>query len=119
MLEIRAVEVTSGNIGDAPMLPELLSPIAPDEEISSVTADGGYNTRKCHDAIAERGAHAESPPRKKAKPWKTESKARLCATRRCGRRNTWDARSGDDGADITAEAAHRRKCTASSCWVNA
>ena len=32
--------------------------------------DGAYDTRKCHDAIAERGAHAVMPPRKNAKPWK-------------------------------------------------
>ncbi|SDF61196.1 hypothetical protein SAMN04488105_13521, partial [Salipiger thiooxidans] len=36
----------------------------------SVTADGAYDTRKCHDAIAERGAHAVIPPRRNAKPWK-------------------------------------------------
>ena len=33
-LEIRAVEVTSSDIGDAPMLPELLSQIPPDQEIA-------------------------------------------------------------------------------------
>lgn len=55
------------------MLPELLSQISPDQEIASVTADGAYDTRKCHDAIAERGAHAVIPPRKNAKPWKTET----------------------------------------------
>ncbi len=69
-LEIRAVEVTSSDVGDAPMLPELLSQIPPDQEIASVTADGAYDTRKCHDAIAERGADAVIPPRKNAKPWK-------------------------------------------------
>ena len=69
-LEIRAVEVTSNAIGDAPMLPELLAQIAPDEAIASVTADGAYDTRKCHDAIADRGAAAVIPPRKNAKPWK-------------------------------------------------
>ena len=52
------------------MLPELLSQIPPDQEIASVTADGTYDTRKCHDAIAERGAHAVIPPRKNAKTWK-------------------------------------------------
>jgi hypothetical protein len=72
-LEIRAVEVTSSDVGDAPMLPELLSQIPPDQEIASVTADGAYDTRKCHDAIAERGAVAIIPPRKNAKPWKDDS----------------------------------------------
>jgi len=72
-LEVRAVEVTTSNVGDAPMLPELLDQIPPDQDIGSVTADGAYDTRKCHDAIAARGAHAVIPPRKNAKPWKPTS----------------------------------------------
>lgn len=72
-LEIRAVEVTSSGIGDAPMLPDLLDQIPPDEEIGSVTGDGAYDTRKCHDAIAERNAHAVIPPRKNAKLWKPDT----------------------------------------------
>ena len=36
-----------------------------------MTADGANDTRKCHDAIAERGAHAVIPPCKNAKPWKS------------------------------------------------
>lgn len=69
-LKIRAVEFTSSGIGDAPMLPELLDQIPLEQEIGSVTADGAYDTRKCHDAIADRGAAAVIPPRKNAKPWK-------------------------------------------------
>lgn len=69
-LEVRAVEVTTSNIGDAQMLPELLDQIPPDQGIGSVTADGAYDTRKCHDAIAARGAYAVIPPRMNAKPWK-------------------------------------------------
>jgi hypothetical protein len=38
--------------------------------MATVTADGAYVTRKCHDAIAVRGAAAVIPPRKNAKPWK-------------------------------------------------
>ena len=72
-LEVRAVEITGSNIGDAPMLPELLDQIPPDQDVGSVTADGAYDTRKCHDAIAARGAHAVIPPRKNAKPWKPTS----------------------------------------------
>ena len=68
--EIRAIEVTGSNVGDAPMLPELLDQIPADVEIGSVTADGAYDTRKCHDSVADRGAHAVIPPRKNAKPWK-------------------------------------------------
>ncbi len=55
------------------MLPELLNQIPDDQDIGSVTADGAYDTRKCHDAIAARGAHAVIPPRRNAKPWKPTS----------------------------------------------
>jgi len=85
-LEIRAAELTTSDVGDAPMLPELLDQIPPDQEIASVTApsrglhanhrratDGAFDTRRCHDAIAARGAAAIIPPRKNAKPWKPDS----------------------------------------------
>jgi len=55
------------------MLPELLNQIPPDQDIGSVTADGAYDTRKGHEAIAARNAHAVIPPRKNAKPWKPTS----------------------------------------------
>jgi Transposase DDE domain len=72
-LEIRAIEVTSSSIGDAPVLPDLLNQIAPDQQIDCVTADGAYDTRKCHDAIAARNSHAVIPPRKNAKLWKADT----------------------------------------------
>ena len=72
-LEVRAVEIISSNVGDAPVLPDLLNQILSDQDIGSVTADGAYDTRKCHEAIAARNAHAVIPPRKNAKPWKPTS----------------------------------------------
>ncbi len=41
-----------------------------DQEIGSVTADGAYDTRRCHNAIAGHGAAAVIPPRRNAQPWK-------------------------------------------------
>ncbi len=69
-LAIRAAELTTSDVGDAPMLPELLDQIPPEQQIGSVTADGAFDTRKCHDAIAARGVAAINPPRKNANPWK-------------------------------------------------
>ena len=69
-LEIRAAEFTTSGLGDAPTLPELLDQILPNKRIASVTADGAFDPRKCHDAIAARGAAAIIPPRKNAKAWK-------------------------------------------------
>jgi hypothetical protein len=48
-LEIRAIEVTSNAITEAPMLPPLLAQMAADERIESVCADGAYDTRGCLD----------------------------------------------------------------------
>ncbi|ASP18948.1 transposase DDE domain protein [Antarctobacter heliothermus] len=70
-LEVRAVGITGSHISDAPVLPDLLRQIPMGEKIGSVVADGACDTRKCHDAIADRGAHAVIPPRKNAKPRKT------------------------------------------------
>ena len=72
-LEVRAAEMTSSNVGDAPVLPDLLNQIPSDQDIGSVTADGAYDTHKCHETIAARNAHAVIPPRKNAKPWKPTS----------------------------------------------
>ena len=61
--EIRTAEFTTSDVGDAPVLPELLDPIPPEQETGSVTADGAFDTRNCHDTIAARGAAAIIPPR--------------------------------------------------------
>ena len=73
-LEVRAVEVTDSTVGDAPMLPGLLSQIPTAEQIATVTADGACDGRACRGAaIAMRGAQAIIPPRRNAKPWKKDS----------------------------------------------
>ena len=55
------------------MLAELLNQIPPNQNIGSVTAEGAYDTRKCHEAIAARDADAMIPPRQNVKPWKSTS----------------------------------------------
>jgi hypothetical protein len=117
-LEVRAMEVTTSDIGDAPMLPELIGQIAPHHEVASVTADGAYDTRKCHEAIAAQGADAIIPPRRNAQPWKETTAGAaarneaLHASRRLGRA-IWKRWRGH----------HRRnraeRCTASSCLAGA
>lgn len=69
-LEVRAVEVTGSRVGDGPMLPKLLEQIPPDDPIETVTADGAYDTRACHAAIAARQATAVIPTRRNGRPWK-------------------------------------------------
>lgn len=98
-LEIRAAEFTTSDVGDAPILPELLDQILPDHEIGSVTADGAFDTRKCHDAIAARGAAAIIPPRKNARFWKPDTagaiaRNEILRTSKCVGRTIWRRWSG-------------------------
>ena len=72
-LEVRAVEDTGSGVGDAPMLPSMLSQISADEPIAAVTADGAYDGRACRDAIANRGAETAISPRRNARSWKKDS----------------------------------------------
>ena len=89
--DIRAVEFTSSQHGDSPVLPSLLAQIPRDEPIGTVTADGAYDTRKCHTAIVERGGTAIIPIRKNGRPWKEDGPAArarndiLRTSRHCGR----------------------------------
>ena len=95
--DVRAVEFTSSRQGDSPLLPDLLAQIPPDNAIGTVTADGAYDTRRCHGAIIDRGADAIIPIRRKGRAWKEDCPAAaarneiLRATRRLGRTlwKTW------------------------------
>ena len=73
--DIRAVEFTPSREGDSPVLPALLAQIPPNQTIGTVTADGAYDTRTCHSAIAERGGTAVIPIRKNGRPWKEDGPA--------------------------------------------
>ena len=73
--DIRGVEFTSSREGDSPVLPDLLDQIPPDEQIGTVTADGAFDTRRCHSAITKRGATAIIPIRKNGRPWKEDCAA--------------------------------------------
>ena len=73
--DIRAVEFTSSREGDSPVLPDLLAQIPAEQPIGTITADGAYDTRTCHSAIADRGAAAVIPIRKNGRPWKEDCPA--------------------------------------------
>ncbi|MFN3844292.1 MAG: IS5 family transposase [Paracoccaceae bacterium] len=89
--DIRAVEFTPSSDGDSPVLPELLDQIPAGEEIGTVTADGAYDTRRCHTAIIDRQATPIIPIRKNGRPWKEDCPAAIArnetlrATRYYGR----------------------------------
>ena len=89
--DTRAVEFTLSRNGDSPVLPDLLGQIPVGENISTVTADGAYDTKRCHTAILARDAVPIIPIRKNGRPWKEDCPAAqarnetLRATRHYGR----------------------------------
>lgn len=105
--------------GDSPVLPELLDQIPGGEDIGTVTADGAFDTRRCHSAIIDRQAIPIIPIRKNGRPWKEDCPAAIArnetlrATRHYGRAlwKRW--------TDTTSEAGSRPRCVASKPSVNA
>jgi transposase len=113
-LDIRAIEVTTNAIGDAPTLPDLLAQIPRDEQILSVGGDGAYDTRACHAAIAERGAEAVIPVRRNGQPWTKDGPGVDARNEALRATSALAALSGRSGAAITVAVSSRPKCTASN-----
>jgi hypothetical protein len=65
--EVVAAVVTTNNVADSQVLPDLLEQV--EEEIAQVSGDGSYDKRDCYEAIAKRKAKAAIPPRRDAKIW--------------------------------------------------
>lgn len=110
--DIRAVEFTPSRDGDSPVLPELLDQISKDEEIGSVTADGAYDTRRCHSAIIERDALPIIPIRKNGRPWNEDVRLRRSEMKPCAPPDTTVGPSGSAGQDTTPGAGSRQRCAA-------
>jgi hypothetical protein len=66
--EIRSSVVTTNDVTDGQVLPELLDQVS--GEIEQVSGDGAYDKRNCYDAIGKRKARAAIPPRRNAKIWR-------------------------------------------------
>jgi hypothetical protein len=112
--EILAMMVTTNDVGDGQMLPDLLDQI--EDEIEQVSADGAYDQKQCYDAIQEREATAAIPPRRGARIWhhgnrKAERHNRdenLRRVRKVGRK-TWKQESNYHRRSISETTMFRFK----------
>ena len=66
-MQLRAICVTSNNVSDAAVVPDLLAQVPGDETIVSFTGDGAYDTQPVYEAVMQRGAIPLVPPRKNAR----------------------------------------------------
>ena len=103
--EIVAAVLSSNNISDGEVLPQLLEQV--EEPIAQLSGDGGYDKRPCYQALRERQEKQEQPlkvtipPRRGARIWqhgnhKAQRLARdenLRAIRQKGRKQ-WKQESG-------------------------
>ena len=96
-MQLRAICVTSNNVSDAAVIPDLLDQLPQDEKLESLTGDGAYNTKQVYEAVIEHGATAIIPPRKNARMRKGKAfahrNAAIAACKRLGR-GIWKAWSG-------------------------
>jgi hypothetical protein len=63
--------------GDSPVFPMLLAQTPEGEEIGTVTADGAYDTRRCHSAMINCQATAIIPIHKNGRLWKEDCPAAI------------------------------------------
>lgn len=117
--DIRVVEFTPASDGDSPVLPALLDQIPDGEEIGTVTADGAYDTRRCHTAIIDRRPLRSSQSARTGNPGKRTARQPAPATKPCAPSGTTAGRSGNAGPDTMSEVGSRRRCDASRPSVNA
>jgi len=96
-MQIRVICVTSNNVSDAAVIPDLLNQLPLDEKLESLTGDGAYDTQQVYEAVLEHGGTPIIPPRKNARIRKGKAFAhRNAAIATCKRlgRGIWKAWSG-------------------------
>lgn len=111
-LQVRAICVTSNNVTDAAVLPQLLEQIPAEELLLTVIGDGAYDTQLVHAAVIARNATPIIPPRKNARMRKGDTfahrNAAIAACRRFGRK-LWKSWSGYHRRSLVETKMHCSK----------
>lgn len=69
--DILVAEATGNETTDGDMFPALIEQLPEETKVKQVSADGGYDKRKCYDALVTKGVqHIAIPPQVKAKIWR-------------------------------------------------
>ena len=101
-LQIRAICVTSNNVSDASVLPDLLEQLPPDETLQSLIGDGAYDTQP---PTKQSSGTVQSPSFLPVRMHEcAEALCSSTATQRLLRAGVWAAVSGNAGLATTAEA---------------
>ena len=97
-LQIRTICVTSNNVSDTAVIPDLLKQLPADETLESLTEDGAYDTQPTYEAVIRHSAIPIIPPRKNARirrgsVFEHHHNPTIAACRRLGR-SIWKRWSG-------------------------
>lgn len=121
--QVRAVLMTHQDVADGDVLAELLDQIPSGERLDIVGGDGAYDSKRCHAAIALRGATPSIPPRDGAVHWKTTVPGAawrndaVDTITRVGRRE-WKKDCGYHRRSLAENAMYRFKTLTGSClWA--
>jgi hypothetical protein len=111
--EILAAVVTTNDVADCEVLPDILEQI--EQPIEQVSGDGGYDTFDCYDTISQRGARAIIPPPSNAKIQQPQPQAQshkrdenLRRVNQVGRKQ-WKQESGYHRRSLSETAIFRLK----------
>lgn len=80
MLQVRAICVTSNNVTDAAVMPQLLAQVPDDDPLLTVTGDGAYDTQPVHTAVMQHQCHSHHSPEKECQ----DAQRRCLCAPQCG-----------------------------------
>jgi len=100
--------VSLDTVHDCEVLPTLLNPLR--RKIEQVSADGAYDTKRCHEVLQRKGIKPTIPPRKNAGYW-SEGHPRNEAVEalKNGQLKEWKTQSGYHQRSLSETAMYRYK----------
>jgi len=104
-----AVELTTVDVGDSEVLPQLAAQLE-EQEIDHGYGDGAYDTRGCYDTLSRHGGQAVIPPRENAAYWEKghPRNQAVSACRKEGRK-AWKITVGYHRRSLAETAVYRFK----------
>ncbi len=106
--EAISAEVSLVSVGDNEVLPTLLNPLR--RKIHTVSADGAYDTKSCHETLKNKGCTPLIPPRKNATPWEDgHPRNEAVEALKNGTITDWKSESGYHYRSISETAMSRYK----------
>lgn len=121
--QICAALMTHQDVGDGEVLADLLDQLPADTPINTIAADGAYDSKPCHAAIAARGARPLIPPRDGAKPWSESTPGAAWRNEaidaiKNSSRGEWKAATGYHRRSLAETLMYRlKRLTGHSLWA--